>query len=161
MVKLIIVKKGGSGSGDFGHSGRPGEVGGSSGGHGTGGSANPYEGKSFRDASHAVMQDAIAGVVRGPWVVSAESASLKLPEGGKATISIQSEHYVTGKYVAGTVSQQRYKVGIRIATYMPSSDSERPWTRWDSNWLYSKGVKPKGTEEAKAKARKRFSKLFE
>jgi hypothetical protein len=34
-MKLIIVKKGGSGSGDFGHSGRPGEVGGSSGGHGS------------------------------------------------------------------------------------------------------------------------------
>jgi hypothetical protein len=30
-MKLVIVKKGGSGSGDFGHSGRPGQVGGSSG----------------------------------------------------------------------------------------------------------------------------------
>jgi len=33
-MKLVLVHKGGSGSGDYGHSGRPGEVGGSSGGHG-------------------------------------------------------------------------------------------------------------------------------
>jgi hypothetical protein len=35
-MKLILVNKGGSGSGDFGHSGRPGQVGGSSGGKGGG-----------------------------------------------------------------------------------------------------------------------------
>ena len=33
QYKHVVVVKGGSGSGDFGHSGRPGEVGGSSGGH--------------------------------------------------------------------------------------------------------------------------------
>ncbi|MCJ7759581.1 hypothetical protein MUP59_00360 [Candidatus Bathyarchaeota archaeon] len=160
-MKLLIVKKGGSGSGDFGHSGRPGLQGGSSGGSG---GANPYEGKSFKDASHAVMQDAIAGVVRGPWVVSAESAYMALPEGGKATIRIESEHFVTGKYVAGTTSQQRYKVGVEIATYQRNTGSDkerRPFSRWDANWLYSKKVKPEGTEEAREKARKRFSKLFE
>ena len=49
-MKLVIVKKGGSGSGDFGHSGRPGEVGGSSGGKG-----GP---KNVRQNATNVRQDA-------------------------------------------------------------------------------------------------------
>lgn len=161
-MKLIIVNKGGKGSGDFGHRGIPGHQGGS----GPGG-ANPYKGKSFRDASNAIMQDAIAGVVRGPWTLSAataNSASLELPEGGKATIQVTSEHYVTGKYVAGTTSQQRYKVGLTITTYTPSKETgprARPFSRWDQNWLYTKKVKPDGLAEATATAQKKFQRLFE
>jgi len=166
-MKATLVYKGGSGSGDFGHSGRPGLVGGSS----SSGTASPaieapqsnkYSTMSFMDASDAVIQDVIAGIFESGWKKYSDSAKIDLPEGGYAKIFKIKEHYVTGKYVAGTQDQQRYRVMVVLRTFRPkpSVDNPNKMDRWDSKELWGKGVRPEGVNAAEVAQQKKLESIL-
>jgi hypothetical protein len=79
----FVAKKGGSGSGDFGHSGRPGEVGGSSGGHGYNPKNDLTDEERARKRQHSQQQrQFVEGVTGG---------GKDVPEGRRMTIPTFSE----------------------------------------------------------------------
>ncbi len=134
-MKLTFRYKGGAGSGFHGHAGRPGEVGGS-----TSEGSNSGE-MSFNEASDFVLNN----WEHQPWVEPVHSDydtitsvtnfptfTLEMPEGGIAKLFVYNERYVTGKYVAGTVDQNRYRSNVEVRTYRPSTRNPGKMDRWGS-----------------------------
>lgn len=169
-MPITIVLKGGTGSGDFGHAGIPGHLGGSA-PSGTMGESidklvehNKYSDMTFEEATDAIRADAKAGDFSGGWHKEYSGfdskATLAMPDGGRASVMIITEQYVAGKYVAGTTSQQRYNVTIRLNISKKDLSKESGFKRYTYEDLWQVKTKYDGLNNAKERAKKKFDAMF-